>query len=512
MYFHLHDIRRINNQHNWTDSELSRHSSRWKGNTLYGHHYWRNERIKRRLEIEEHRSAPIVPGIVSDSDSDSKSDSDSDSNSASVITIGSSTSSRLSSISVAPILIIDNEPKEHPSITLSRLWNLENSRIQRAWKQRAEQLNKIKIPGLVNEIPRPIELKNKKEIICITLQNNWNICCKKFLRALQSKQSKHSMKVLQLGQERVMYAKKAYVTLYVTPLLIEALFGKKYSLVPHETIVYQSKHMIVIHFFSVEHLNQILQLAGDCPGSVHKSDKTFQLAGKVEYTENGEDKTGYILHESTTHYQVIRLDQSIFNIRKPTYTLDRLSYHENGEVLCYDLSQSLEVVAENDDMSAQPSYYLGNQHGIELTWIYPVRILVTKNGKNNFRLLGNYYVRGDDGAIDELLSSCELNIFLYCVLLKHYHERIGQIIAVKLKYRYYICCYKNVWRSFCFLCFCVPCLAWKIYQFQVHICYMFVSLLELGILLERGNKNFLSFLPSYHCHLLLNKLYILQLS
>ena len=134
MYFHLHDIRRINNQHNWTDSELSRRSSRWKGNTLYGHHYWRNERIKRRLEIEERRSAPIVPGIVSDSDSDSKSDSDSDSNSASVITIGSSTSSRLSSIAVAPVLIIDNEPKEHPSITLSRLWNLENSRIQQAWK------------------------------------------------------------------------------------------------------------------------------------------------------------------------------------------------------------------------------------------------------------------------------------------------------------------------------------------------------------------------------------------
>ena len=99
--------------------ELSKRSNRWKGNTLYGHHYWRNERIKRRLEIEERRSAPIVPGIVSDSDSDSKSDSDSDSNSASVITIGSSTSSRLSSIAVAPVLIIDNEPKEHLSITLS---------------------------------------------------------------------------------------------------------------------------------------------------------------------------------------------------------------------------------------------------------------------------------------------------------------------------------------------------------------------------------------------------------
>ena len=57
------------------------------------------------------------------------------------------------------------------------------------------------------------------------------------------------MKVLQLGQERVMRAKKAYVTLYVTPLLIEALFGEKYSLVPREAIVYQSKHMIVMHFF-----------------------------------------------------------------------------------------------------------------------------------------------------------------------------------------------------------------------------------------------------------------------
>ena len=187
-----------------------------------------------------------------------------------------------------------------------------------------------------------------------------------------------------------------------------------------------------------------MQLAGDCPGSVHKSDKTFQLAGKVEYTENGEDKTGYILHESTTHYQVIRLDQSIFNIRKLTYMLDQLSYHENGEALCYDLSQSLEVVAANDDTLAQPSYYLGNQHGIELTWIYPIKILVTKNRENNFRLLGNYYVRGDDRVIDELLSSCKLNIFGYCVLLIHYHERKGEIDKVKLIFICYFYCYRSI--------------------------------------------------------------------
>ena len=153
-----------------------------------------------------------------------------------------------------------------------------------------------------------------------------------------------------------------------------------------------------------------MQLAGECPGTVRKQEKNFQLVGKVEFTEDGEDKIGYIIHESATHFQIMKLDRSIFNIRKPRYSKERYGVRENGEVLYYDLTDSVTIVEQNDNPSLQPSYYLGNARGIELTWVYPIRIMISLNAEANFRLLGNYFVTNDNGVIDELLSSCKFHI------------------------------------------------------------------------------------------------------
>jgi len=56
----------------------------------------------------------------------------------------------------------------------------------------------------------------------------------------------------------------------------------------------------------------------------------------------------------------MRLDQSIFNIQKPSYIIDQTNFHLNGEQLYYDLTESVEIIEANIDTLAQSSYYLGN--------------------------------------------------------------------------------------------------------------------------------------------------------
>ena len=73
---------------------------------------------------------------------------------------------------------------------------------------------------------------------------------------------------MSFGGEQVMHAKKAYVSFYAIPLLIKALFNVVFSLIPHEIIISQTKRVILLHIFSSERLNQILQLAGECPSSI----------------------------------------------------------------------------------------------------------------------------------------------------------------------------------------------------------------------------------------------------
>jgi len=71
-------------------------------------------------------------------------------------------------LSIAESSLRDRIQTELLIIIVSRQWNLENSNIKRAWKQHVQRLNTLKIPGLINKMPWPIE-ENNKEVICKTL-------------------------------------------------------------------------------------------------------------------------------------------------------------------------------------------------------------------------------------------------------------------------------------------------------------------------------------------------------
>ena len=112
--------------------------------------------------------------------------------------------------------------------------------------------------GIINKIPEPIAEANKDELICETMQHNWNVIIKKFRRALRSKQMKKSTQVLSIRKERVQRCKKVYVAVYITPLVLKGVFGCDFCLTPREIIVHQTKNMTVLHIFSAENCNYIL--------------------------------------------------------------------------------------------------------------------------------------------------------------------------------------------------------------------------------------------------------------
>lgn len=63
-----------------------------------------------------------------------------------------------------------------------------------------------------------------------------------------------------------------------------------------------------------------------------------------------------------------------------------------------------------------PSYYLGDGNKLIIEWVYPVRIVYTKNSYNNFKILSPFYVKQKQDnrsyKFDEALSSCK---FVYII-------------------------------------------------------------------------------------------------
>ena len=121
------------------------------------------------------------------------------------------------------------------------------------------------------------------------------------------------------------------------------------------------------------------------------------------------------MHKTNSHLQVMKLDGLMFHICKPLYTTEQVSFQDNGERLCYNITDTLSLIADHYDESCKPSYYLENDAGIELEWIDPIRIIISKNTEYNFRLLGNYFVKNAVGEIDEVLLRCKLNKFIFTV-------------------------------------------------------------------------------------------------
>ena len=73
-----------------------------------------------------------------------------------------------------------SDEREPPFTLVSKAWKLENNRVQRSWNKRAGRLNTLEQVGIIENVPEPIAEANKDELICETMQHNWNVITKKF--------------------------------------------------------------------------------------------------------------------------------------------------------------------------------------------------------------------------------------------------------------------------------------------------------------------------------------------
>jgi len=185
-------------------------------------------------------------------------------------------------------------------------------------------------------------------LICKDIQHNWNIAIKKFRRGMKAYGSKSFGCGISLRKERVQRCKAAYIYFNVIPTLVKSIFGKDYSRVPRENIIEYSKNCTIMYVHSAERINYILTLAGENPCALTKQDKTFQLCRKVNYKERSEEKTSYVLHETNTHLQVLKLDNTLYNIPKLKYCEEIMQYQPNGEWLCYDLQHESDIVEDEN--------------------------------------------------------------------------------------------------------------------------------------------------------------------
>ena len=132
----------------------------------------------------------------------------------------------------------------------------------------------------------------------------------------------------------------------------------------------------------------------------------FQLCGKIEFRDNhGTSRSGYIIDETVSHFQVLCFDNRIINIRRPKYNLNN-QIRRNRERISYELDTTnlhSGITENSDDL-------------FQVTMIYPVRIQIIKNADINLKILGKYLVTTFENKIDEVKSKCKF-IFYLCYLI-----------------------------------------------------------------------------------------------
>ena len=127
------------------------------------------------------------------------------------------------------------------------------------------------------------------------------------------------------------------------------------------------------------------------------------MCGKVDFVDSGIKKTGYIIDETNTHFQVLCLNGSICNMRRPEYDETAATYN-NRELITYRYQNSNAVF----------SGLTNDSYIVQITTIYPVRIQVLEFADMNLKILGQYFVADPHNNIDKNKSTYKFNLILLC--------------------------------------------------------------------------------------------------
>ena len=174
-------------------------------------------------------------------------------------------------------------------------------------------------------------------------------------------------------------------------------------------LVESTKHKKIYHIWSADRINEILSHEGEEASNCIKKYYKFQLCAKVDYVigDDGDKiKSGYVMHETNLHIQVLTMNETFISFQKPKYNKLRMTTDKGYNKIAYNLNDEDLVVNVVEDencsnnnrnrynqVDRKPSVYVGTSLALneaKLVWVYPIRVVILERAQLNLRIYSDY--------------------------------------------------------------------------------------------------------------------------
>ena len=199
--------------------------------------------------------------------------------------------------------------------------------------------------------------------------------------------SKQSIKTYTFLNEKVTVGLQSYHKLFISAILMDAIFGPSFELV-QDQVLYKSKKKVYINFSSYEKLKGIFEKNKYSAVKFHKSNNTYLCCGKVNLRINKKNILGYVMDEDDTFFKVLLVSNVGIKVKKPLLVTN---VQENGKIISatYDYGDLSNV--------EQDTYVV--------TYFWPTRIKILIDAIDNFHILMNKVVLDGNNEVQEQLCS-----------------------------------------------------------------------------------------------------------
>ena len=243
--------------------------------------------------------------------------------------------------------------------------NVLSMEIKAAWKDRADVLNSLPIPGEFVEVPRDIggtfDVLTKHVLKSLSIE--WSNVFKWFKRCVTRKPKVlTSSNIYVFGKERVRIDSQTYRTFSLSFLLGVSIFGEEYcNFYEYETIM-RTKKLILFHISSQRRMRDLFAVENQYATEHNVQGVKKTCCGKVNMKDTeGRNILGYILDETARRWKIILENNKQIWIDRITYNIEENRY----------------LYASQRDRECQWS----------ITEYWPIRILINLNG--NFKITFN---------------------------------------------------------------------------------------------------------------------------
>jgi len=185
------------------------------------------------------------------------------------------------------------------------------------------------------------------------------------------------------GQERIKIKSILYQKMYVAPLIIESIFGSNFCNLTDREKVKETDRTILIHIYSATHLQELLSIDGLCFSVVQDRYKKYQLCGKINFRCNKSytEQSGYILTETDDTIKVLTISGEEVSLLKPNFNQKEFwQFSRKNELTQYEYKTA------------------DHPHHTILEY-QPVRIVISKNGVDNMKILSHRLVLSSEGEL-----------------------------------------------------------------------------------------------------------------